>query len=145
MHFGRQAYITVTLLSRRLSAHLGNIWRVALPSRFDRDASFCDIFVSNKSQNNSQQRPVVRLVNGHLDSLPIHPSFRPRQLSIVTKYLETAGRGIVAGDFNPFLPDNEAILSDNGLIDSWTYLYSQEAGATWGYLNDKPFPPKLSG
>jgi tyrosyl-DNA phosphodiesterase 2 len=80
-------------------------------------------------------------VNVHLDSLPIHPSFRPEQLSIVAKYLETAGRGIVAGDFNPVLPEDEGILPDNGLIDSWTYLYPQEAGFTWGYLNDKPFPP----
>jgi tyrosyl-DNA phosphodiesterase 2 len=136
-NFGKQAFITVTLFSRRLSAHLGHIWRVALPSRFGRDALCCDIFV----RNNRQQTP-VRLVNVHLDSLPITPSLRPGQLSIVAKYLETAGRGIVAGDFNPVLPEDEGILADNGLVDSWTYLYPQEAGFTWGFRNDKPFPPR---
>lgn len=138
-HFGTQKIMTVTLLARRLSVHLGNIWRVALPSRYYRYALCCDIFVSNKTQNN-RQRP-VRLLNVHLDSMPINPCFRPRQLSIAAKYLETSGRGIVAGDFNPVMSEDEGIVADNRLVDSWSYLCPQEAGFTWGFLNDKPFPP----
>ncbi|KAF2256719.1 DNase I-like protein [Trematosphaeria pertusa] len=141
--FGKQSFATVTLISKiclfNHSISLGPIWRVSLPSRFDRDALCCDL-VSNKTpQTKGLAR--IRLINVHLDSLPINPSRRPQQLSIIASYLRAAGHGLVAGDFNPVLPEDDEIVSDNGLVDAWTYLRPSDPGFTWGARGDKPFPP----
>lgn len=91
------------------NAVLGPVWRVKYPSHFDRDALCCDIFVpSLKKPGSSTAR--IRLVNVHLDSLPIKPSHRPRQISIVSSFLRIAGRGLVAGDFNPLFDEDVVLL-----------------------------------
>ena len=82
----------------------------------------------------------VRLVNVHLDSLPIQPSLRPRQLAIVANMLHAAGRGVVAGDFNPVLPGDDGLVQANRLVDVWTELQGTE-GFTWGIDGKQPFPP----
>lgn len=33
--------------------------------------------------------------------------------------LRDAGRGLVAGDFNPVLPEDQTLVADNGLVDAW--------------------------
>lgn len=93
-NWGKQAFASMTLVLRsRLTvpehAALSPIWRVKYPSRFERDALCGNIFLPCRRTANSPLR--VRLVNVHLDSLPTNPSLRPRQLSIVTNYLRTAG------------------------------------------------------
>ncbi|PSN67292.1 hypothetical protein BS50DRAFT_388456 [Corynespora cassiicola Philippines] len=138
--FRNQSFITVTLISKlclsQNSLALGSVWRLALPSRFERDALCCDLLL-----NQSGKITRIRLVNVHLDSLPIKPSRRPEQLSIVASYLRTASYGLVAGDFNPVLPEDEEIVEINGLVDAWQQLHPEDPGFTWGVEGDMPFPP----
>jgi tyrosyl-DNA phosphodiesterase 2 len=119
------------------SVSLGAIWRIALPSRFERDALCCDLLVNPSSRCATR----IRLANVHLDSLPIHPSRRPQQLSIIASYLDVAGRGVVVGDFNPVLPEDDAIISSNRLVDAWSLLYPTDPGFTWGIDGNGPFQP----
>lgn len=82
----------------------------------------------------------IRLASVHLDSLPIQPSQRPQQLSIIASYLYLAGRGVVVGDFNPVIPEVNAIISSNGLVDAWPQLYPTDPGFTLGTDGNGPFP-----
>ena len=143
-NWGKQSFASMTLVSRSQltdpqNAALGPIWRVKYPSRFERDALCCDIFLSSHGPGGKPLR--VRLTNVHLDSLPINPSLRPRQLSIVTSYLHATGHGLVAGDFNPVLPDDDMLVSANNLLDVWNELYPSKAGFTWGADGNQQFPP----
>jgi hypothetical protein len=101
--FGNQKSISITLVSKLWVATsgilLGAIRRVSLPSNFGRDALCCDLVFNSSSQRSSGRSSLrVRLINVHLDSLPINPSLRPHQIFIGASYLSAAGRGIIAGD-----------------------------------------------
>ena len=121
---------------------LGAIWRVSLPSRFERDALCCDLILNPSSKHTSGRSSLrIRLVNVHLDSLPINPSLRPHQLSICASYLSAAGRGIIAGDFNPVLPEDDDLVSTNDLTDAWVRLRPNDLGHTWGVYGEQSFPP----
>lgn len=137
-----QSFTTITLLSRTSfqTPNPGPVWRVQYPSRFQRDALCCDIFAYS-AVFDSPRPHRLRLVNVHLDSLPIQPSLRPRQVSIVAGLLRSAGRGIIAGDFNPVLPSDNALLQENGLTDAWVELRPGEPGITCGMDGKEPFPP----
>lgn len=144
--FGTQNFISVTLVSRcwvtTAGILLGGIWRVALPSRFARDALCCDVVFNSASEHVCRGRELrIRLVNVHLDSLPIHPSLRPRQISIAASYLRAAGRGVIAGDFNPVLAEDEDLVRTNGLVDAWIQIHPSEPGYTWGVDGEQSFPP----
>lgn len=151
--WGNQPFTTITLLSKaRFTTGqgttfptIGPIWRVKFPSHFARDALCCDIFVTSQQKSSSSEEfnPAkrIRLVNVHLDSLPINPSHRPQQLSIVSSYLRAAGQGLVAGDLNPVLDEDLDLLEKNGLVDAWTCLRPGEPGFTWGVDGNQPFPP----
>ncbi|KAN0072632.1 Endonuclease/exonuclease/phosphatase [Elaphomyces granulatus] len=152
-NWGGQSFASMTLLSKERFAYpkgssetatLGPVWRVKYPSRFERDALCCDIFVpspfpASAAPRNPNAR--FRLVNVHLDSLPVHPSYRPRQVSIIASILCRTGRGVVAGDFNPVLPEDETLVQDNDLVDAWVELRHGEPGFTWGIDGKQPFPP----
>ncbi|TXC06551.1 hypothetical protein FocTR4_00010535 [Fusarium oxysporum f. sp. cubense] len=56
---------------------VGPVWRVKYPSRFGRDALCCDVSVRSSPINETCQ---LRLINVHLDSLPVQPLKRPEQL-----------------------------------------------------------------
>ncbi|KAJ5196128.1 hypothetical protein N7449_006607 [Penicillium cf. viridicatum] len=145
----RHSFMTMTLVSKTRfgSRHssaisrfaLGPVWRVAFPSHFGRDVLFCDLFVPSSTDPASTTR--VRLANVHLDSLPIRPSHRPRQLSIVASFLRSAGCGLVAGDFNPVLDEDAALIETNGLTDAWIAIRPEEPGYTWGADGKQRFPP----
>ena len=144
------SFASMTLLSKERFAYpkesseiptLGPVWRVKYPSRFGREALCCDIFVPSPSPALGNPNARFRLVNVHLDSLPVHPSCRPRQISIIASILCSAGRGVVAGDFNPVLPEDETLVQDNGLVDAWVELRSSEPGFTWGIDGKQHFPP----
>ncbi|CAG8192384.1 unnamed protein product [Penicillium salamii] len=150
--WGTRSFSTATLVSKtRFASHcdpgksnssLGPAWRVKYPSRYARDALFCDIFLSSPDES-TPSSPITptRLVNVHLDSLPIKPSFRPQQISILSAFLSAAGRGLVAGDFNPVLEEDANLVEDNGLTDVWKSLRPQDPGYTWGVDGTKRFPP----
>jgi tyrosyl-DNA phosphodiesterase 2 len=135
-----QAFTTVTLLSKARFQKPGPVWRVKYPSRFERDALCCDVFTPSISDKPGEATR-IRLVNVHLDSLPIQPSLRPKQLSITAGLLRSAGRGMVAGDFNPVLPADDTLVQDNGLVDPWVELHPSDPGFTWGVDGKEPFPP----
>ncbi|KAF2112762.1 Endonuclease/exonuclease/phosphatase [Lophiotrema nucula] len=141
--FRRQSFATVTLIARsclsKNSMSLGRIWRVPLPSRFERDALCCDLLV-NKTSSRSKNL-CIRLINVHLDSLPINPSRRPLQVSIVASYLHAAGHGLIAGDFNPVLPEDAELVSQNNLVDAWSQVHPTTPGYTWGVNGKQMFPP----
>lgn len=149
--WGKQSFATMILLSKARFAldpatsmgnpGLGPLWRAKYPSHFDRDALCCDIFVPSIGEPGPSSPTRVRLVNVHLDSLPIKPSHRPQQISVVSSFLRAAGRGLVAGDFNPLLEEDSQILERNDLTDVWKSLRSEEPGYTWGEDGDQPFPP----
>ncbi|EFX03977.1 hypothetical protein CMQ_905 [Grosmannia clavigera kw1407] len=131
---------------------LGALWRIDFPSLFGRYAICCEIRMPDPTA------AVVRLVNVHLDSLQIRPSRRPRQLQIVADMLHCqqprstsavatatsamAAHGLVAGDFNPVLPEEDNLLvAANGLVDAWQHLHPDESGVTWGIDGQQPYPP----
>lgn len=119
---------------------LGPVWRVNFPSRFGRDALCNDIFVSS-STDNSSQISRLRLINVHLNSLALEPSRRPKQLSITAEMLRETRKGLIAGDFNPVLPEDKTLVADNGLVDAWVKLHDSEPGFTWGVSGKQAFPP----
>ncbi|ODM19785.1 hypothetical protein SI65_04771 [Aspergillus cristatus] len=149
-NWDKQAFVSMTLVSRarfcnpssaaKHMATIGPIWRVKYPSCFGRDALCCDILLPSLDMTQDVSR--IRLINVHLDSLPVFPSLRPRQHSIIASYLRAAGHGLVAGDFNPVLPEDQTLVSANSLIDAWIELCPNEDGITWGLDSDTPFPPE---
>jgi tyrosyl-DNA phosphodiesterase 2 len=115
-----------------------------LPCHFGRGALCCDVFIpmpigtairddEGKKRSESVK---VRLVNVHLDSLAINNSLRSRQVEIVAGYLRAAGRGVVAGDFNPVKLEDVDLTAKNGLVDCWMELRPGAEGFTWGFLNE---------
>lgn len=148
--WGKQAFASKTLVSRSRfcnpgsaanhMAAIGPVWRVKYSSRFQRDALCCDIVLPSLDMTQDVSR--IRLINVHLDSLPVFPSLRPRQLSVIAYYLRVAGHGLVAGDFNPVFPEDETLVNENNLIDAWTELHPNKEGITWGLDSGTPFPPK---
>jgi tyrosyl-DNA phosphodiesterase 2 len=147
-NWGGASFATMTLLSKALfregRVRIGPVWRVKFDSRFQRDALCCDIFVpsSNPASSSGEAgETLVRLINVHLDSLAIVPSLRPQQLSIVASSLRSVGRGLVAGDFNPVLPEDRTLVEENGLVDAWQELRQGEDGFTWGMGGKEPYPP----
>lgn len=112
------------------------VWRVKYPSRFKRDALCCDIFWGRDTR--------IRLINVHLDSLPIQPNQRPGQVAIAANLLRTAGvgRGVIAGDWNPVSEEDASLVQENRLVDAWERLHPGEDGLTWGlHGKAEPFPP----
>ncbi|KFX86093.1 hypothetical protein O988_09771, partial [Pseudogymnoascus sp. VKM F-3808] len=142
-----QNFATMTLLSKaRFSegARIGLVWRVKYKSKYGRDALCCDIFLPPPNPglaSGEEGETRVRLVNVHLDSLGIVPSYRPGQLSTVASSLRIAGRGLVAGDFNPVLPEDKTLVEENGLVDAWQELKQAEDGFTWGIDGKQAYPP----
>ncbi|CAA9963793.1 Endonuclease/Exonuclease/phosphatase family protein [Pyrenophora teres f. maculata] len=144
--FGNQKFISITLVSKLWVATdgilLGAIWRISLPSRFGRDALCCDLILNSSNKHTSGRSSLrIRLINVHLDSLPINPSLRPYQLFISASYLSAVGRGIIAGDFNPVLPEDDDLVRTNDLIDAWAHLHPNNPGYTWGVYGEQSFPP----
>lgn len=157
-HWGRQPFATITLLSRaRFHRHpdhtldsscmvLGRVWRIKYHSRYDRDALCCDVHVvpppSNDDSGSQTDSACIRLVNVHLDSLAIRPSHRPGQVATVASALRDAGCGLVAGDFNAVLPDEQTLVMDNGLVDAWTEARGPADGNTWGTDRKRRYPSR---
>lgn len=60
----------------------------------------------------------------------------------MSEFLHCAGRGLVAGDFNPVLDEDALLITSNGLTDAWTALRPGELGYTWGVDGKERYPPK---
>jgi len=102
----------------------------------------------------TQDTSVVAFVNTHLESLPEGAVARHRQIEMCAWFLKGRG-GIVAGDMNAILQEDEGMERDVGLRDAWKGKLKmkasaagnetgEEAGNTWGYqgqTNGGKFPP----
>ena len=150
-YWAEAPFMTVTLLSRHTfgpsrddptRAALGAVWRIRYESRYGRDALCCEIAPPSTGSGSGPGVRHVCLVNVHLDSLSDRPSLRPPQLGCVAATLRATGRGLVAGDFNPTLPDDDALVEKNGLVDVWTELRPEEDGLTWGVGVKTPYPAR---
>ena len=136
--FKNVPFTTMTLLASGRFASgvdltLGRVSRVALPSKYGRDALSVDVLTANT---------LVRLINVHLDSLGDAQYYRARQVEILANILREpeCGGGIIAGDFNDISPEDGALIYKNGLVDAWVALHgtsSTDDGATWGVVGRK--------
>jgi tyrosyl-DNA phosphodiesterase 2 len=138
-------FATMTLLSRGRFASgldsqkegdggenfmLGGVSRVALPSKYRRDALYVDIIPPTAPGT------VFRLINVHLDSLGDTLHYRAKQMEILANVLREPGcsGGIIAGDFNAISPEDDGLIDKNELVDAWVALHGRADpdGATWG-------------
>lgn len=91
----------------------------------------------------SKETAIVCVVNTHLESLPRGAVWRPHQLDMCSRFLRLRGvtGGVVAGDMNTIMPEDEGIEKEVGLRDAWR-KGSAENGKTWGYQgqNEENFP-----
>ncbi|KAF9879548.1 endonuclease exonuclease phosphatase family protein [Colletotrichum karsti] len=147
-----QLFATMVLISKSRFGHLGKtasgilgrVSRIKYRTRYGRDALCSEILLPTSTSNPNPGQPAfkrIQLVNVHLDSLAVTPSRRPHQLSVVAKLLHNAGHGLVAGDFNPVLPEDGTLIEENKLEDAWKALRGEEPGYTWGVDGTEPFPP----
>jgi tyrosyl-DNA phosphodiesterase 2 len=130
-HWGSDYYGTTTLIDRRLA--VASCFRVHyLESVMERDALCVDVSVGGKDDEK-----IIRFCNTHLESLALHPPYRPHQMRTVAKQLcaEEVHAGIAAGDFNAIQPFDRTLHSENGLKDAYLELGGKEdsdEGYTWG-------------
>lgn len=114
---------------RREGVGIARVARVALPSKYRRDALYVDIVPPTAPGT------VFRLINVHLDSLGDTLHHRARQLEILADVLRESGcsGGVIAGDFNAVRPEDGGLLGKNGLVDAWATLHDtvDPGGATW--------------
>jgi tyrosyl-DNA phosphodiesterase 2 len=78
---------------------------------------------------------VLRLLNVHLESLDSHFR-RYLQVQVLAGLLREprSSGGIIAGDFNPILPEDHRLIDKHELLDAWVALHGSTTpdGATWG-------------
>lgn len=110
---------------------LDSVFRMTLPSRYNRDALCVDI------RDPAAPGAVLRLLNVHLDSLDswFRRAFEMLLLDGVLREDGCSG-GIIAGDFNAVHPNDDTLVDKHGLVDAWVALpqsrIGPDEGATWG-------------
>jgi tyrosyl-DNA phosphodiesterase 2 len=108
----------------------GRVSRVALPSKYGRDALCVDII------SPTAPGTILRLINVHLDSLGDTLHYLAQQMEILADVLRElgCGGGIIAGDFNAISPEDDGLVHKNKLVDAWVALHGRADpdGATWG-------------
>ncbi|KAK7033137.1 Endonuclease/exonuclease/phosphatase [Favolaschia claudopus] len=84
----------------------------------------------------------LRIINTHLESLPVGNEVRPEQLKLLSKFLKGGGvrGGVVAGDMNPIGPHDAEAPENLGLRDAWRKGDEDERGFTWGEQPKTTFP-----
>ena len=91
----------------------------------------------------SKETAIICVVNTHLESLPQGAVWRPHQLDMCSRFLRLRGvaGGVVAGDMNTIMPEDEGIEKEVGLRDAWR-KGPVDSGKTWGYQgqNEQKFP-----
>ncbi|KAG6330101.1 hypothetical protein ID866_8986 [Astraeus odoratus] len=109
---------------------LGHVFRVALPSKYRRNALYVDII------SPTAPGTVFRLINVHLDSLGDTLHYRAQQMEILANVLREPGCSgrIIAGDFIAISPEDDGLIDKNKLVDAWIALHGRADpdGATWG-------------
>jgi tyrosyl-DNA phosphodiesterase 2 len=152
-------YGNVTLVSRDLEVAKCSIVKFG-SSMMHRAAVFVDIWMAGGAAA-SEEDYVLRIANVHLESMNEGTQQRPRQLEVVSQFMnEETGElsgGIIAGeyhfgqsflvsdffsdmtgdwigDMNPIEPSVDLGLPESfGFLDAWTGGERNEEGWTWGY------------
>ncbi|KAH8823011.1 Endonuclease/exonuclease/phosphatase [Flagelloscypha sp. PMI_526] len=129
-------YGNVTLVSRDLEVAKCSIVKFG-SSMMHRAAVFVDIWMAGGTAA-SEEDYVLRIANVHLESMKEGTQQRPRQLEVVSQFMnEETGElsgGIIAGDMNPIEPSVDLGLPESfGFLDAWTGGERNEEGWTWGY------------
>lgn len=139
-------YGTVTLVTKDLFPSVGRCFRVPFKeSAYGRDAVFLDLKIANPQANGTTQNgqirdKVLRVGNTHLESLSGHGTVtRPLQLATIKDVLSLPEvyAGIVGGDMNAIVVEDEDLPARTGLKDLW----EGDGGETWGYQPPCEFPP----
>lgn len=132
-------YGNVTLVSRSLAvvqAHLVKFGH----SSMGRTGVMVDIKFRKPSA--AAEEITLRLINTHLESLPIGARYRPIQLQCLATFLKAEGikGGLIAGDMNAIGQSDVDLAIDAGLKDAWRKGDRDDAGFTWGYQGGGDFP-----
>ncbi|KDQ20113.1 hypothetical protein BOTBODRAFT_27528 [Botryobasidium botryosum FD-172 SS1] len=134
----------ITLLRKAFAVFVpGPVYRVPFRSHMGRRALVCDLHLCIPTSVAS----ALRIINVHLDSLDLHPPFRPAQLALAAEHLRAQGVGCIAGDFNALSTEDATLSEDLGLVDAWKALNpetgdQEKLGHTWGVQKEEPYPPK---
>ncbi len=108
-------------------------------SYMGRNALVTDIMVGGAAEHDAPR--ILRVINTHLESLPMGTPMRIMQMGVIAGLLREAGilGGIACGDMNAIAPSDATLPEQNGLSDAWEY--GEEDGTTWGYQPVTRFPP----
>jgi tyrosyl-DNA phosphodiesterase 2 len=133
-------YGNVTLVSRSLTIAECHILHYGF-TKMERTSLCVKIRLNYPAP--SRETAIICVVNTHLESLPQGAVWRPHQLDMCSRFLRLRGvtGGVVAGDMNTIMPEDEGIEKEVGLRDAWR-KGSAETGKTWGYQgqNDSGYP-----
>lgn len=133
-------YGNITLVSRSLTIAECHILHYGC-TRMERTSVCVKIRLNYPAP--SRETAIICVVNTHLESLPQGAVWRPHQLDLCSRFLRLRGvtGGVVAGDMNAIMADDEGIEKQVGLRDAWR-KGSADTGKTWGYQgqNEQGFP-----
>ncbi|KAJ7104148.1 Endonuclease/exonuclease/phosphatase [Mycena belliarum] len=131
-------YGNVTLVERSIPVADAHILDFGL-SAMQRTAVIVDIRLGAPQQDYDV---ILRVINTHLESLPMGNDVRPEQLTLLSKFLKGPGvrGGIVSGDMNPIGPKDATCPGTLGLRDAWRKGDKDERGFTWGAQPKTEFP-----
>ncbi|KAG5637161.1 hypothetical protein H0H81_005564 [Sphagnurus paluster] len=139
---GSSQYGNVTLISRTVLVSRASILSFGY-SNMERGAVVVDVKVTSPKAHNPKEM-TLRLINTHLESLPVGARMRQPQLAVLASLLrrrdEVRG-GVIAGDMNAIDPSEHAIPSTLGLQDAWSFPADDESGHTWGDQPSCEYPP----
>jgi tyrosyl-DNA phosphodiesterase 2 len=112
-------------------------------SYMGRNALVTDIMVGGAAERHAPR--ILRVINTHLESLPMGTPMRITQMGVIAGLLNEAGilGGITCGDMNAIAPSDATLPEQNGLSDAWEYRRDGEEveGTTWGYQPGTRYPP----
>ena len=111
-------------------------------SYMGRNALVTDVMVGGVTNHHAPR--ILRVINTHLESLPVGTSRRVTQMGVIGGLLKEAGilGGIACGDMNAIAPSDATLPEQNGLSDAWEHRRDEEEeGTTWGYQPVNRFPP----
>jgi len=133
-------YGNVTLVSRSIAVASASQLEFAM-SQMGRTGVAVDVKLTGPAP--ASRSVIIRVINTHLESLPMGAPARPQQMTLLTGLLKVNGieGGVIAGDMNPVSPSDVNLVPTLGLRDSWKRGDLDPNGFTWGYQPPERFPP----
>ncbi|TFK40372.1 Endonuclease/exonuclease/phosphatase [Crucibulum laeve] len=135
-------YGLVTLVSRSLTVVRAQILSFALSTQ---DRGGLAIYIKLRAPEPTHHIVTMCIVNTHLESLPQGEAWRPRQLSLLSRFLkqDSVRGGVIVGDMNAIGVSDATIAANCDLRDAWKKGDGDQTGFTWGYQGPDvgKFPP----